>query len=135
MAASVSSVLTGLKNRLSTISGLRCYDYQPDEVRPPIAFPMITSIDYHSSFGNGECVFHASIQVICGRVSDRAAQALLDGFASNDGPSSIRGALEGDTTLGGIVDTLSTQTSANIGSMKAGEADFLTFQTDVIIYS
>jgi hypothetical protein len=135
MAATVSQVLTGLKNRLGTISGLRVYDYQPDEVRPPVAFPTITAVEYHSAFGNGECVYRATIQTICGRVSDRAAQTLLDGFASNDGASSIRGVIEGDPTLGGIVDTLSVQRSGSINYVKANEADFLTFDIEVIVYS
>jgi hypothetical protein len=133
--ATVSQVTTGLKDRLATIAGLRTYDYQPDEVRAPIAFPTITAVEYHSAFGSDECVFRATIQVICGRVSDRSAQALLDGFASNSGASSIRGAIEGDTTLGGVCDTLSVQRSATIGSIKAGDADYLTLDLELTIYS
>lgn len=135
MAATISQVLTGLKTRLGTISGLRVYDYQPDEVRPPVAFPSITAVEYHGAFGNGDCTYRATVQVICGRVSDRAAQLLLDGFASNDGASSIRGAIEGDLTLGGIIDTLSVQRSGSINFIKANEADFLTFDIEVIVYS
>lgn len=135
MAATISQVNTGLKNRLATISGLRTYEYQPDEVRPPISFPQITAVEYHSAFGSGDCVFRATIQTVCGKVSDRSAQALLDGFASNNGASSIRGAIEGDPTLGGIVSTLSVQRSGSINYIKAGEADFLTFDIEVVIYS
>lgn len=128
MPATVSQVMTGLKNRLATISGLRAFAFQPDYINPPTAFPTLNEVSYHGAMGGGDVVFDGLIQVIVGGVSDRTTQGLLDGFASYSGASSIRAALEADKTLGGVAQTLVVNRSLGIRRMNIGDADFVTVE-------
>ena len=45
MPATVSQVATGLATRLATISGLRTYTYQPEQLNPPFAYPQINRVE------------------------------------------------------------------------------------------
>ncbi len=135
MAATISQVNAGIKTRLATISGLRVFDYMPDAVNPPLAFPVLTGIEYHKAFSGGDVQFSYNVGVVVGRVSERTAQTTLDQFMSYSGASSIRAALEGDKTLGGIVDTLTLSSSANISSLAIGDANFITVDFTLLVYS
>lgn len=128
MPATVSQVMTGLKNRLATVSGLRAFAFQPDYINPPTAFPSLNEVSYHGAFGGGDVVFDGSIQIIVGGVSDRLTQGLLDGFASFSGASSIRAALEGDQTLGGVANTVTASKSMGIRRLTIGDAEFITIE-------
>lgn len=128
MPATVSQVMTGVSNRLATITGLRAFAFQPDFINPPTAFPVLNEVSYHGSFGGGDVVFDGTVQVIVGGVSDRLTQGRLDGFASFSGALSIRAALEGDPTLGGVASTLVVNRSLGIRRMTIGDAEFVTVE-------
>lgn len=128
MAATVSQIMTGLKDRLATISGLRAFAFQPDFINPPTAFPTINEVTFHGAMGGGDVVFDGVVQVIVGGVSDRRTQTLLDEYASFSGASSIRAALEGDKTLGGVANTLVTNRSFGIRRISIGDAEFVTVE-------
>lgn len=128
MPATVSQVMGGIKDRLATISGLRAFSFQPDYINPPTAFPTLNEVSYHGAFGGGDVLFDGVVQVIVGGVSDRTTQTLLDGYASYSGASSIRAALEGDPTLGGVAKTLVVTRSLGIRRISIGDADFVTVE-------
>lgn len=125
MPATVTQVMDGLRARLATITGLRAFSYQPDQLNPPIGFPVLNSVTYHRAFNGGDVVFNVAVIVIVGRYLDRTADALLDKYLSYSGTDSIREALEADKTLGGICQTLKVESSANVTSLNAGDAEFL----------
>lgn len=135
MAATVSQVATGIRNRLATISGLRVFNYQPEQVNPPIGFPVLNQIRYHGAYSGGMVEMDWSIVVVTGRWLDRTAHTALDGYLSYSGATSIRAAIEADKTLGGIVDTLVVPTGANISSMSANDAEFLRVEMALTVYS
>ena len=135
MAATVSQVATGIRNRLATISGLRVFNYQPEQVNPPIGFPVLNQIRYHGAYNGGMVEMDWSIVVVTGRWLDRTAHTALDGYLSYSGATSIRAAIEADKTLGGIVDTLVVPTGANISSMSANDAEFLRVEMALTVYS
>ena len=54
MPATVSQVADGIKVRLATVSGLRTFSYQPEQLNPPVAFPVLESVEYHRAFGGGD---------------------------------------------------------------------------------
>lgn len=135
MAATVSQVATGIRNRLATISGLRVFNYQPEQVNPPIGFPVLNQIRYHGAYGGGMVEMDWSIVVVTGRWLDRTAHTALDGYLSYSGATSIRAAIEADKTLGGIVDTLVVPTGANISSMSQNDAEFLRVEMALTVYS
>jgi len=135
MPATVSQVADGLKARLATVSGLRTFSYQPEQVNPPVAFPVLESIDYHKAFGGGNVQMRFTIIVIVGRYLDRVAHANLDGFLSFDGATSLRAAIEGDRTLGGVAQTLVMDSSLSIGALPVAEAEFLQVSFSVLVHA
>lgn len=135
MAATVSQVADGLKARLATISGLRTFSYQPEQLNPPIAFPSLSSIQYHRAFAGGNVQMVWIIRVIVGRYLDRTAHALLDDYLSYSGAKSIRAALEADTTLGGVAASLVVSSSADISSLAVDGAEFLEIQTTITVHA
>lgn len=133
MAATATQVLTGLRNRLSLISGLRTFFYQPPQINPPIAFPIINQVNYHRAMGGGLVVYDCVVYVIVGRYTDDRANADLDGFLAFTGAKSIRQALEGDETLGGVAQSLTVASSTDITSVSQGDAEFLQIATQVTV--
>jgi hypothetical protein len=125
MNASINQVATGLAARLGTISGLRTYTYQPEQLNPPVAFPTIEQVTYHKAMSGGDVVQDWTITVIVGRYTDRTAQSLLDTYLSYSGASSVRAAIESDRTLGGVAKTLILTNGASINAVTQGDADFL----------
>lgn len=135
MPATVSQVAAGLAARLATISGLRTYTYQPEQLNPPFAYPQINSVNYHRAFGGGDVVMDWTVHVVVGRWTDRTAHALLDEFLSYSGTKSIRAAIEADTTLGGVCQTLIVRSGADITSLDAGGAEFLQIQLQLEVHA
>ena len=134
MAATVSQVADGLKARLATISGLRTFSYQPEQENPPFGYPQINRIDYHRAYAGGDVVMDWTIYVIVGRWLDRTAHAALDDYLSYSGSKSIRAAIEGDPTLGGVCQTLIVRSGADITSLDANGAQFLVIQLQVEVH-
>lgn len=135
MAATVSQVATGLATRLATISGLRTFNYQPEQTNPPFGYPQLNRIEYHRAFSGGDVVMDWSVFVIAGRWTDRTAHALLDEYLSYSGTKSIRAAIEGDETLGGVCQTLIVRSGLDISSLEVAGAEFLQIQLQVEVHA
>lgn len=135
--SSVSVIADGLKARLATISGLRAYSYQPEQLNPPFAYPVLNGVTYHQTMGMGNAVtqYDWSVYVVVGRWVDRVAITNLDGFISPTGATSIRAALEGDLTLGGACQDLIVASSANISALEQEDAEFMQVSYSVTIYA
>jgi hypothetical protein len=134
MPATVSQVATGLQTRLATITGLRTFNYQPEQENPPFAYPQINSINYHRAYSGGDVVMDWTIYVVVGRYLDRTAHAQLDDYLSYSGTKSVRAAIEGDPTLGGVCSTLIVRSGADITSLDANGAQFLVIQMQVEVH-
>jgi hypothetical protein len=135
MPATVSQVTAGLKTRLATIAGLRAFDYQPEQLNPPVGFPVIESVEYHAAMGGGDVQMRFNVFVIVGRYLDRVAHTNLDGFLSYSGATSLRAALEGDRTLGGVAQTLIVDSATSISSLTVADADFLQVACSVVVHA
>lgn len=133
MAATASQVMTGLKNRLATISGLRCYSYQPPQINPPLAYPVINQVEYHRAMGGGLVVYQCTIYVIVGRWTDDRAFDAIDDYIAYSGAKSIRAAIEGDETLGGVAQSLTVSTTFNVQPETQADQEFLTVATQVTV--
>jgi len=128
MPATISEVATGLATALATVSGLRTYNYQPEQLNPPVAYPELTTVTYHRAFGGGDVVTNWNIGIVVGRYTDRTAHSLLDSYLSFSGASSIRAAIEADKTLGGRVQTLILSQGARITALSVADAEFLQIE-------
>lgn len=135
--ASVAAIASGLQARLATISGVRAYSYQPEQLNPPFAYPVLNTVSYHQTMGMGNAVtqFDWTVYVVVGRWVDRVAMVNLDGFLSPTGATSIRAALEGDLTLGGACQDLIVASSANINALEQDDAEYLQVSFSVTIYA
>ena len=134
MATTVSQIKTGLKTRLATISGLNAKDYQPDNISPPYAWPMLETIVYHGAMGGGLVTYEFTVSVVVSRVAERDAQTKLDGYLSWDGATSIRYALEGDKTLGGVASNLIVKSAGNISTIDISDASYFAIDFVVTVY-
>lgn len=135
-AATPSQVKDGLKTRLQTIPGLRCYDYQPDQVNPPFAFPTLNQIRYHATaMGAGGVEMDFDITLVLTRQSERVAQDQIDAYTAYDGAQSVRAAIEGDRTLGGVVDDCVVREAGTITTLDANDTLYLTVDFRVTVYA
>jgi len=135
MPATVSEVADGLKTRLATISGLRTFSYQPEQLNQPIGFPVLQSVEYHNAMGGGDVRMRFDVVVIVGRYVDRVAHSLLDGYLSYSGATSLRAAIEGDKTLGGVCSTLIIENSTDVGIVAVAEGDFLQVSCSIVVHA
>ena len=94
---------TGIANNLASVSGLRTSAFIPDTLNPPIAVVAPDTITFDQTFGRGQDRYTFSVEVVVGRVSDRASQSLMDNYCNPVGSKSIKAAIESDPTLGGKV--------------------------------
>lgn len=136
MTATVSQVKTGLATRLSTITGLRAFNYQPDQLNPPIAFANLDSINYHRTMGPLALTeMQFTVSVIVARATERPAEHALDAYTSATGTSSVKAAIEADRTLGGVVDDLIVESATGIQTISANDGDYLGIEFLVRVYS
>ena len=131
----VSQIKTGLAANLATVSGLRAYAYQPDNVNTPFAWPLLDSIQYNGAMGGGLITHKFTVSVVVGRSAERTAQTLLDGYLSYKGATSIRQALESDRTLGGVVQDLIVESANNISTLEANDTTYLAIDFVVTVYA
>ena len=100
--ATVSQIRTGLATRLDTISGTHCYSYEPDVSIAPALIVASYSIDYDLVMGAGT-TYEFDVLVLLGRQVDRSFQEQIDSYLQPTGATSVKAAVEGDPTLGGVV--------------------------------
>lgn len=136
MTATITQLKDGLKTRLDTITNLRAYAQQPDQVNPSvggIAFSTLESVTYHGTMGAGLVTHVFTVSVIVGRAAERTTQNLMDTYLSYD--SGIRAAIEGDQTLGGVAQTLIVEEASNISTVDANDTTYLTVDFRVVVYA
>jgi hypothetical protein len=133
--AAISAIRSGLATQLATITGLRTNSTGtiPDNVNPPYAIVQISTVDYHKAFNNALNTYNFVVTVVVGRVDERTAQRSLDTYCTPSGASSIRGAIEANRTLGGVVfDTIVTG-MRNYGSVTIGDTNYLAAEFDIAV--
>lgn len=134
--ATVSELRTGIATNLATISGLRTSSTIPDQLNPPIAVVVPTSIRYDLAFARtGGDEYEFVITAIVGRVDERTAQNRLDAYCSNSGASSIKAAVESDKTLGGKAFNCRVTDLRNYTQVTVGDATYLAAEFVVQVFS
>lgn len=128
-----SSVRTGLATRLATITGLHVYELIPEVISSPCAIVDQLDLNFDTSMHGGS---QATVDVllVVQRTSERAGQLALDGYLATTGTGSVKAAIEGDTTLGGAVQTLRVL-SATPGQYESQGVMFLAYRYRIQIYA
>ena len=135
MTATITQVKQGLADRLATITGLRAFAYQPDQLNAPIAFSLLDSITYHRTFNTPTVEMVFTVTVIVCKADSRSAQAQVDPYVSPTGNLSIRAAIEDDPTLGGKVDTLVVTSAGAMQIVSGDDGDYLSVDFKVTVYA
>ena len=132
--ASLSSIRSGLSTRLATISGLSVYSYVPDSIEPPTAVVgVMSSVDYDSTMSRGSDLYEIPLYLYVSRVDAELSQDSLDEFLAGSGSKSIKQAIEGDSTLGGVVSSARVVEASNYGVYTINSIDYLGVEFNVEI--
>jgi|TARA_R100001463_G_scaffold9738_2_gene29082 hypothetical protein len=132
--ASLSSIRSGLSTRLATISGLSVYAFVPDSIEPPTAVVgVMSSVDYDSTMSRGSDSYEIPLYLYVSRVDAELSQDSLDEFLAGSGSSSIKQAIEGDSTLGGVVSSARVVEASNYGVYTINSIDYLGVEFSVEI--
>ena len=116
MAPTVVQVMDGLEARLATIPGLRVSDVSPGQINPPCAVVGVPDIpDYRLTFSNGYAALTFTVTVFTSAALDRVGQKALAGYADFTGAGSVRTAIEGDKTLGGVAQDVTVDSFRPLG--------------------
>lgn len=134
-AVTISQVSDGLAARLATITGLRTASVIPDNPNPPVAVVQINNVSYDTAFKGGLTTYSYIVSVIVGRVTERQAQDRLDAFSSTSGTQSVKEAIEGDKSLGGIVADTRVVEMTGVSAVLLGEATYLAANFAVTVYA
>jgi hypothetical protein len=101
--ATITAIRQGLQVRLDTISGVHAYAYESDHPVAPAIMVSTYTADYDLALGGGTTYDFNLYVVLSGNV-DRSYQEQIDSYLSPSGSASIAVAVDGDPTLGGVVD-------------------------------
>jgi len=133
---SITAIRDGIEANLETISGLRGYSEIPENPSIPAAVVTLDTIEYHQSMKNGLIQLGFTVTVIVGRFNARTAQQLLNDFAANTGPKSIRQAIESDRTLGGAAFDCAVQTMGGVNNIDLNDGNnYLGTDFQVVAYA
>lgn len=124
MAATIEQIMTGLETRLATISGLNVKDFAPGSPVFPSAFPLVPGFEYGATMSRGTYELPFRVAIVVSAALDRVGQMNLARYANQTGDYSIRAAIEGDKTLGGLVSTLIVDSFDPTGLGDIGLMDF-----------
>lgn len=134
MPADVVATMSALATAVDAIAGLRVFEYPPDAISPPaavVAWP--ETVEYDVTAGRGSDRLAIPVQVMVGRVSDRASSAAVCAYLAGTGAASVKAAIESDVTLGAVVDTVRVQ-EAEVVVVTIGGTDYVAaiFTVEVI---
>lgn len=96
---SLSDIIGGLEQQLTSIAGLRVHDFVPGNAEFPTAFILPPDIDYRQAFAKGVIRLELEVAVLVSASQDRMQKELF-GYLDWTGPQSIVTAVDNDKTLG-----------------------------------
>ena len=130
---SIATIRAGLGTNLATLSGLRVATSLPEQVNPPQAVVALQSVAYDGALRGGLTTYTFMVTVLTGRMSERTAQSILDGYIS-PGAGAIKNAIESDKTLGGSCYDVRVEAMSSVGSLTIGEVNYLAADFTVTVY-
>jgi hypothetical protein len=129
---SISLIRQALATNLATITGLRTAAEVPDLPNPPIAIVALRSVTYDQAFNKGMTTYNFAVTVIVGRAAEREAQRRLDAYIST-GASSVKSAVESDSTLGGYAYDCRVVSMDSVGSLSISDTTYLAADFTVTV--
>ncbi len=96
-------IRSALADALRTIPGLQASPYILSNPTPPSAHVRRGTVVYDQAMQGGVHLWTFTVQAFVALSSDIGASQLLDKYLSPTGSSSVKAAIEADTSLGGVV--------------------------------
>jgi hypothetical protein len=94
----LAAVMQAVADRLTTISGLRCFAYPEAQLSPPGAVVLYPeSIRFDEAYQRGMDRMRLPVLVVVGKVSDRSARDQLAAYCDGSGAASVKQVLESGT--------------------------------------
>jgi hypothetical protein len=131
----LSDIRKAMGLALQDVPDLRVRDLIPPLVTPPMAVVQPQNIEYDLNAQNGLHRYTFTVTVFVVKADDRAAQLRVDPFVAPFGDGSVKGALEADRTLGGVVNTLRVTNVSNYSSSDANDVLYLAVDFEVEVYA
>jgi hypothetical protein len=131
----LSDIRTAMGTALDAVPNLRVRELIPSLVVPPMAVVQPQQIEYDLNAQNGLHRYLFTVTVFVVKADDRAAQLRVDPFVAPTGTGSIKGALEADRTLGGVVNTLRVTNVNNYSSADANDTIYLAVDFEVEVFA
>jgi hypothetical protein len=138
----IDDVVTALATRIATgmagdVLAGRTYAYAVDSPNPPTAIVLPGDgdfVDYDVTM-DGSDDFALVVKLLVGTAVSRTAQAQLLAYLSRSGSTSVRTAIYGDRTLGGVVADVKVVGARSYGDVEYAGVIFYGAELVVTAYS
>lgn len=132
--ATLTGIRQGIGTALESITSLTVKDYVPDSIEPPTAVVgVVENIVYDSTMARGSDTYTIPIFLYVSRVDAQDSQETLDAYLAPTGSSSIKQAVESDTSLGGACDSVRVVEADNYGVYNINNINYLGVEFEVEI--
>ena len=132
--ATLTGIRQGIGTALESITSLTVKDYVPDSKEPPTAVVgVVENIVYDSTMARGSDTYTIPIFLYVSRVDAQDSQETLDAYLAPTGSSSIKQAVESDTSLGGACDSVRVVEADNYGVYNINNINYLGVEFEVEI--
>lgn len=133
-APTIQQILEGIEARLDTVTGLRTSAFVADQINPPAALVGVPPIDnYRSTMRRGRFQLTPVVYVFVSATLDRVGQYQLASFADVTGDNSIPLAIEGDRSLGGLVEDCVVTGFRPLGMDEVGQIGYYGGVFDLLV--
>jgi hypothetical protein len=132
----MEDVCEEIKERLSTIDGLRVTAYRPSSIVPPAAFPDLPErINYDATYQRGSDRYpDLPVNVLVGKAHERSSHRNIWAYVSTAGPKSFKSTLDASPANPYSSCSEVTVTHAEFAIFRISGVDYLaaTFTLDII---
>ena len=133
---SLETISQGIATRLSTITGLKVYstDALPNTISQfPAAIILPGTTEYNAMF-SGDANYVFRVIVLISKQDTPSALAKLLDYIELSGVYSIKGAIEGDSTLNGSADDSRVSRNLGLGATLWGGQSYLSTEFDIQVW-
>ncbi len=124
--ATITQVRSGLATRLATITGLTVYETVTPTPVVPCVFIRPADGDYDVTMASGGDIARFEITLLASAAGGPwdVAQDKIDAYLTRSGSGTIRGAIQGDVTLGGTAHSTRVTGWRDYGTLAYGGAEY-----------
>lgn len=131
----IQTVITAVNTALDTITGLRCFDFPPDQVPVPAVVTELATQGQFVAYDTSTMSHDLRLQVrlFVAKASDRASAKALHAYLAPTGTSSIKATIEGNAGLSAVVDYVIVSGASGFGVYQVGDQALLGCTFDVTL--